>query len=400
MVFFSSPNALFAKSRNPHLDMLTVAKNRLDAQLSVNLFDRSRPVTVELSRGNVLSDEMLNRWNNICDAEPRLASGYFRPGFYQAVCRVRDDVEVAVLRQCGSIIGFWPFQRTSQYVAWPVGGMFNDFNGIIACGDLEQLDLASVMKQCGLKLAHFHALIDQGLTENRHSFARLVSPFVNLNDGLENYQQYLRKKTLSIRKQPQKCRRMERDLGPMRIEFDVREESVLEQAITWKREKFRSTRTFDILSVDWTANLLREVFRTRDVGFRGILNGMWAGDELVAAHFGFVSGSILHYWIPAFNQKHSLYSPGTQLLLGLIDQCEANAVSQIDLSFGPSPLKDRFANDRQFIEACCITEDFVWAFAARTQYQMRQAIRKTPFKESIKRVVRPLLPKLGGKRFR
>ena len=380
--------------------MLTVAENSSEQRVPEFLLDRSRPLSVDLLVGDTLSDEIMTCWNSICDSEPRLASGYFRPGFYCAVCQVRNDVELAVLRQGECVIGFWPFQRMPQGVARPVGGMFNDFNGVIACGNLRQLELTTVMRQCGLRFAAFHALIDQGLNLHRHSFARLASPFVNLSGGTGDYQRWLRKNSLAIRKQPQKRRRMERDLGPMRFEFDVPDKTVLEQAIRWKREKFRQTRTFDILSVGWTANLLREVCNTNDVGFRGIVNGLWAGDELVAAHIGFISGNVLHYWFPAFSQTHGRYSPGTQLLLGVIDQCQANGISHIDLTFGPSPLKDRFANDHHFVEACCITEDSVRAFAAHTAYQIRQAIKKSPFKESIKRVVRPLLPKLGSKMFR
>ena len=341
-------------------------------------------------------------WHEIRNENPELRSGYFHPGFYSAVKSVRPDVELVVLHHQGTMAGVFPFQRMSSRIAHPVGGMMNDFHGVLARAET-RIDFRGLMDELGIHRFDFHALSTSGLTGQAHSklvFDVLDSPYIDLSGGQAEYRKWLQQHSSTVRRQSQKSRALARSLGPIRLDFDVRDPAVLEKLIAWKREKFRRTRTFDLLSVDWTANLLREVFQTRSDGFRGLLSGLWAGDTLVAAHFGFLCGSRLHYWFPAYDHAHGRYSPGTELMKEVIHACGDHAIDRIDLSYGQSDLKDRFANRATTVEVGCFAANAFSRRLGHRRYQMRQLVKRAPLKETLKRVFRPLVPNFGQRQFR
>lgn len=344
---------------------------------------------VECLTVDQLDRSMLSTWETICESQPGLNRGYFRPEYFRAASAVLRNVEVAVLQNRNVITGFWPFQRGRFGTARPVGGILNDFHGVIARGSLTELDMCQVLDACGLKYAAFAALVDQGLLRNKISFAHRASPSINLKAGVDAYRDWLNENHLSIRRQPQKSRKMVRELGPLNLEVDSRDESVLAQVIAWKRARFRQTRVNDLFRDREMQRLLHELFAVRTKGFRGLASGLWAGKKLVAAHFGFISGDTLHYWFPSYDPACGKYSPGTALLLEIIRRCPALGVRHIDLTFGQSPLKDRFANDQCFVEACCFTRNTLRGWAGLQQFRIRQAMRRLPGKEPLKCLFRP-----------
>ncbi|MGI9516160.1 MAG: GNAT family N-acetyltransferase [Pirellulaceae bacterium] len=355
----------------------------------------------ELIRAEDVSSTTLSKWCHFQQTNPELSSGYFHPDFFHAVNAVRGGVELAVLHAGGSVQGLLPFQRVRSTIAHPAGGMMNDFHGLIAAPESE-FDIAALLRDTGLRRFHFHAWTSPANpgTETATIFETRESPWINLSDGLQQYETWLRQHSTTLRRQPQKTRKLEREIGPVRLEMDVRDSEVLEKLIQWKREKFCRTRTFDLLSVDWTANLLREVFQTRGKEFRGMLSALWAGDQIVAAHFGFISGNSLHYWFPAYSHEHRIYSPGTLLLHQIIRHAGAENINRIDLGYGDSELKERFANRQDYVHAGCIGMNRFSREVDRRRYLLRQMVKQTPFKESLKRVFRPVFPSLGRRAFR
>ena len=343
-----------------------------------------------------------DRWETLRTSNPLLATGYFHPEFSRAVMRVRDDVEFAIIERAGEISAILPFQRVSPRVAHPVGGMMNDFHGVIA-GPSFKIDYRNLLKQAGLSQLHFHALSFDGADPAqsiKRVFRRLDCPFIDLAEGPDAYRKWVRKHSSTVKRQPQKTRAMERDLGALKLEFDCRDAQALETLIEWKRSRFKRTRTFDILGVDWTSNLLREVFKVRHPEFRGVLSVLWAGDTMVAGHFGFICDGILHYWFPAHNHQYGKFSPGTRLMIGLTETCHEHQVHRIDLGYGESDLKTRFANGRTEVELGCLGFNPGLRWINNQRYEIRQALKKIPAKEALKKIVRPLFPNLGKGKFR
>jgi len=304
-----------------------------------------------------LSEELKEYWERTRASNPDLANGCFHHQFAEAVARVRGGVEFAVLKEDGKLQGILPFQRVRSRLAHPVGGLMNDFQGLIAAANTK-VDFRYLLRQMEVKRLDCHALAGQPMSSQslrmKRVYRQLDCPFIDLSSSPEAYLQWVRQHSSTVRRQPQKSRAMIRQLGPLRLEFDCRDPQLLEKVIDWKRAKFQRTRTFDILSLDWTYNLLRELFRVRTASFKGILSILWAGDHPVSGHFGFQAERRLHYYIPSHDVQFGRYSPGTELMLQLTQSAEQNQVDQIDLGYGESDLKDRFANCKTSVQYCCI----------------------------------------------
>ncbi|HEX5102878.1 MAG TPA: hypothetical protein VFV87_03655, partial [Pirellulaceae bacterium] len=123
---------------------------------------------IELKTVRDLSPGEWEIWDDIRAANPVYASPYFAPEFAQAVASVRDDVEVAVLKQGSATVGFFPFQRGRLNLGKPLGGKLSDYHGPLA-GTGAMIDPRSLLRSCGLAAWDFDHLV--GPTE-------LFEPFV------------------------------------------------------------------------------------------------------------------------------------------------------------------------------------------------------------------------------
>ena len=337
-------------------------------------------------------------WQRIRANQPLYESGFFDPEYLKAVTRVRPDVEYVLYLQDREIVGIFPFQRVNKVIGQPVGGMLNDFHGLL-CRPETDLDIGQFLSTAGLQKFQFHALQTQSTEASqppcKQVFRTLACQHIDLAGGRVEYHDWLRRHSTTLRRQPQKTRAMIRELGPMKLEWDCRDPEYLEKLVAMKRSKYQRTRTFDILGVPWTTNILREIFRTRTDRFRGVLSVLKAGDTVVSAHFGFLCGDVLHYWFPAHNHQHGRFSPGTQLMLELTGPATANQFNKIELGYGESDLKDRFGNGSSSVEYGCYSHHAFLRKYDQRKYLIRQALKEIPHKALLKKIVRPLWPNLG-----
>ena len=87
---------------------------------------------IELTTPERLSQRDCEQWSQFQREDVALESPFFRPEFTFAVASVRSDVEVAILRDSGETVGYFPFQRRRRELAKPVGGRLSDYHGVIA----------------------------------------------------------------------------------------------------------------------------------------------------------------------------------------------------------------------------------------------------------------------------
>jgi len=114
----------------------------------------------------------------------------------------------------------------------------------------------------------------------------------------------------------------------------------------WKRQQIVQTGVHDFLGPDWTKALMRRLFETRGGDFEGLMVSLYAGDRLVAAHFGVREDGWYHPWIGAIDPSLKAYSPG------LVHQMEAIAAMTelglrvYDLGASNDHWKQMFASDQ------------------------------------------------------
>jgi len=323
------------------------------------------------------------RWNELQQADSSLASPYLCPEFTKAVAFVRDDVYIAIMMQGGDTVGFFPFQRERFGIGKPVGGRLSDFQGAVVARGAEWSP-DDLIRGCGLNTWDFHHLIAaQGPFRPYHQVVS-SSPFIDLSHGYEVYREEQRRRgSRRIGKLMGLSRKLEREIGPLRFEARTDDETVLAKVIAWKSAQCRRTGVYDFFGVNWTVSLIRRIHQTRTLNFSGCLSALYAGNQLVAAHMGMRSHLIWHYWFPAYDRAFSRYSPGSLLLMKLVEHCATQGIEAIDLGKGEDAYKSSFMSGSVEVAEGSVTLPSILAVLRRVGRLAADFLRDSPLARPI-----------------
>ncbi len=297
------------------------------------------PFRIELLRPSSLATNHKERWSEIQTAEPALDSPYFRPEFTQAVAQVRRDVEVAVILDGSDAVGFFPFQRGPLNIGKPVGGKMSDYHGVIARGTT-QIDAAELLRACRLAGWDFDHLVTAQTSFEPFVTVHGESPYLDLSQGFESYSAQRRAAgSGELKEVARKLRKCEREQGEITCEMDCVDGALLEILIHWKSAQYRQNGLADIFAFPWTAALLRNIHRTRNGKFSGLLTVLRLGNRPISIMFSMRSVSVVHSWIFAYDKELAQYSPGSILLLKMAEAAQEHGISKIDLGKGTERYK-------------------------------------------------------------
>src|SRR5262249_34318420 len=146
------------------------------------------------------------------------------------------------------------------------------------------------------------------------------------------------KKTYSL------MRRIEREVGPLRFVTESNDLTSLATVLVWKSEQYRRSSSTDLFKPGWIREAVNRILETRVDAFAGVLSLLYAGDWLIAGHFGMRSRRVWHYWFPAYDPEAARYSPGLMLLLKMAEHAPVVRTATIDLGKGMSLYKERLMN--------------------------------------------------------
>jgi CelD/BcsL family acetyltransferase involved in cellulose biosynthesis len=279
-------------------------------------------------------------WASIQRENPLLDSPYFCSEFTQSVAQVRNDVEVAVLEEGHEVVGFFPFQRTSWNNGKPVGGRLSDFQAVIARPGIEY-DPRQLVRSCGLSTWHFDHLLNGGTAFAPFVWREADSPCIDLPDGFEAYVAQRENGRKMVSRHGQQKRKLSREIGPVRFEPHVTDRAVFNQVIDWKSRQFQETGVPNIFDRSWVTNLLEAMLQFQGEQFSPMLSVLYAGDRLAAASFSMRAADVYHLWFPTYDVELSQHSPGTMLLVELLQAAEVLGIRRIDLGKGPEAYKQR-----------------------------------------------------------
>lgn len=138
-----------------------------------------------------------------------------------------------------------------------------------------------------------------------------------------------------------KARKLEREVGPLRVERGVTDEKVLLRLFAWKSDQYRRTGLPDLFAAPTTRALFRNLVRAGAIE----LMALYAGERLVAAHAGPRHEGRFYHWVPAYDPDPALgkYSPGNILNHELMRQSHEAKDHTFDLLLGSEPYKWRYA---------------------------------------------------------
>lgn len=284
---------------------------------------------------DALSAADLAQWRQVRAANSALDSPFYHPQFAAAVHAVFRDVQVAV----DSERQVWFPLQVNGRTARPVGPG-SDYQGPISAPGV-RVDPLDMARGIGLRALRFDHLLE------RPEFApwvedRQISPYIDATGGLDGYLTRVSKsgkdKMARLRG---KTKRAGRELGDVRLVWDADEPDLLDRLIETKRAQYENTGGYDFFAAPRHHELAHHLLKTRGDGFAGVLSAVYAGDTLLAAHFGLRDGDVLHWWFPVFNREYSDLAPGWMLLRELIAAGPANGIARIDLGRGDEDYKTR-----------------------------------------------------------
>jgi CelD/BcsL family acetyltransferase involved in cellulose biosynthesis len=287
-------------------------------------------------------------WKEIHDAAAGRASPFLHPAYVRTVSSVRNEVEVALVRKGGETVGFLPYERTRLGIGRSVGSRLCDVSGAIVRSGIEW-DAAEVARGAGLRaLVLSNVVSTESSMAGAASFAPFVraaksAPIIDLAGGFERYRRERNANTSMLRQAKRKTNKLGREVGRVRFEWHTADPRAFEALLAWKMRQREMTRTPNILRFRWSVELLERIRRTRDDGFDGVMSVLYAGDQVAWVHLGMRAGTLLHYWVTAYNPDLSSYSPGVVGMLHLVRGAAENGVERIDLGAGKERYKDRLS---------------------------------------------------------
>ncbi len=116
-----------------------------------------------------------------------------------------------------------------------------------------------------------------------------------------------------------------------------------------KRDQLRRTSQHDIFACGWTVRLLETLSQTGHADFGLRIATLRAGDHVIAAEAGLLSGKAHQLWLPVYDAAFARHSPGALMTLETLKACAAAGVTTVDFGSGGEAYKSAFAEPGQAI---------------------------------------------------
>ncbi|HEY2415812.1 MAG TPA: GNAT family N-acetyltransferase [Pirellulaceae bacterium] len=346
-------------------------------------------MNIELKRPSELSDSDWSHWQAIQEGTDVYESPYFRTEFVRAVARVRSDVEVAVLSEGDTTVGFFPFQRGRLNLGKPIGGKLSDYHGpLVRPGT--QLDPPAMLEACRLASWDFDHLVCTG--NGFESFVKLKakSPQLDLTEGFTAYA-HGRKEAGSdaVHRQSQKTRKLTREVGPLKFDVHVDDAEACGLLCRWKSDQLLQSSLPDVFAFPWVGQLLDELRSHRGADFTAPLTVLRAGEKVAAVCLSLLSRGVLHAWFAAYNPELSTYSPGMTLFIRLAEEAQQAGICKIDLGRGEEHYKWRLASGSVPVAEGSVSRPSVGTLLRTTWRKTRDWVAQSPLAPTT-RLLKPI----------
>ncbi|GHC41403.1 GNAT family N-acetyltransferase [Streptomyces cinnamoneus] len=311
------------------------------------------------------------------DGSPQLANPFLAPEFALAVGRCRRGARIAVVREDGEPVAFFPFQRSALGVGRAIGLGVSDAQGLVHRPGF-QWDARELLHACGLSLWEFDHLVEGQKPFEVAASGSYASPVIDVDQGYDHYLAALRKQSPKFtRTTLAKERRLGRDVGEVRYVHDERDPDALRVLTGWKSAQYRRTGRADRFARPWISHLVEQLFHTRTESFSGLLSVLYAAGRPVAAHFGLRSGTVLACWFPAYDPEFAKYSPGLVLHLRMAAGAAADGMAYLDLGRGVKAYKDSLKTRELSVAEGWVTRQHPVALGYRARRAPLRALRNT-----------------------
>lgn len=282
------------------------------------------------------------RWREFLAADPAQDNPFLSPEFTLAVAEIRPNVRVAVVSEGNDIVGFLPYQRNALGVARPVGRGFRDRDGAALAPGV-QLDAPALLRACDLAVWQFDHQVPGQLSATSSRTTSLPSPVIDLSNGYDAYVGGMRARaSATLKSVSYKRRKLEREVGEVRHEMHSLDAGALRTFMRWKSDQYFRTGREDLFAQPGIADMMARLQHTRSERFSGSLSLLYAGDRVVASHFGLHTPRTLVLWLPSYDTAFAKYSPGFIQLLELSADAARLGIGTFELGRSRHSYKDQF----------------------------------------------------------
>ncbi len=303
-------------------------------------------VKAELMPPSALGESERAAWRAMAAAAPDTRRAFFAPGFARACETAHGRARVAVLHEGGALRGFLPLQFATGWhraagLAERIGGELNDAAGLVALAGV-QVNPRALLRQAGIGALFITHLTEGQAARGLASEAEEIGHVIGLSGGGAAYHAALDAEFQ--RDTARRLRRAEREFGPLRFEFDPHPDAAAALALIGrKRAQYARTGAADPFAVPGPLRLIAALCDASAPDCQPTLARLWAGERVLAAHFGLLCHGVLSYWFPVYDPAAEKVSPGRLLLWHLTGQAEACGITLIDRGAGDNPAKRDFS---------------------------------------------------------
>jgi CelD/BcsL family acetyltransferase involved in cellulose biosynthesis len=295
---------------------------------------------VTIVRPGDLGPSEASLWARFQKSSPELQNPFFSLTFAQVVDRHRPNSRVAVVEDDGAIQTFLPFDLGPQRIGMPIGNPMNNLQGFISGG--APIDARQVIRKAGLRGWRYIAapVTQRALTAHHYDGTLVEASLMDLSDGYEPFFASLSKKF--TKDFGNLWRSLERDLGPVSLEWRATAPEHIRQLIDWKSAKYGGAR--ELFADAAARGILEELSALSSEDCEGVLNVLRAGDRVVAIVSCLAYPGVLSAWFPAYDHDMGKFSPGRLSLLATAEEAARRHITRLEMGPGQDAYKTRITN--------------------------------------------------------
>ena len=339
---------------------------------------------------NEITESQRDLWKQMMTAEHATDSPFFHPEYVTVLGEYRQQVRVAVVTEQSQPVAFFCFEKHGHR-GRPLGIKLCDFQGIVRAPETS-IDAQELLKGCDLKNWQFDHLVSSQPEFSDWQMRKDDSLYIDLSAGYDAYLEERKQAgTSQISKFNRKYRKLEREIGAVTFEWHTDQKDVFETILELKSAQRKRTGTFDILQFDWVKQFLNKIRNTHADGFEGVLSTLRVNDQLIGAHLGMKTGTVLHHWFPVYDQGFNKYSPGLILLLKTAQAAAENGIQRIDLGKGDERYKKSLGSGSISVGEGVADSRAVHHAMRSMWFRTREWIRDSPLRKTLqypKRIIR------------
>ncbi|MAM63141.1 GNAT family N-acetyltransferase [Maritimibacter sp. UBA3975] len=305
---------------------------------------------VDIIRPDEIDTDVEVAWRGFQASDPDLRSPFFTPEFCRIVGAVRADTRVAVLHEGGDIACIFAYQHQRFGRLAPLAGQISDYHGFLARPETT-IDMGLILRAAGAQAYDYNHAPKSQQSFAAQAFRETTSPLVDLSHGFQSWFDAKNAETRAVRDLGRKARKLARENGELRLVANDLSEDAWAQFLDWKRESLAAQGASFILDVPWARDIARMVRETDTPGLGGMTSSLYAGDTLVAVHFGMRTDKTLHWWFPAYSNEHRNVSPGLVQIVEVLRHLDAAGMTELDFGRGDQRYKlDLMNGARRLVE--------------------------------------------------